>query len=169
MPKGVSQEKHELVSGKVYRFLLERKICVKKYKIVSNLFQSILKTRTNNKIRRDKYISQLDNCFKKLCSDSTDLIEIKDKLKETRMQLERQSRKRCELQDLVLKLNERNTELSEFPARLEQQVKLKHKSERDYGELLRENDELIERVAMLKEQNKALKKEAKTNSKASVE
>ena len=156
MPR-LSKEKQALISGKVYRFLMDRPDTKKKFKICSDILQSLILTPSNNQKRRKKYIQQLENCFKKLTSESTDLILFKKKLDKTSDDLERQSRKRCELQDRLLEVERLNLELSVLPERLEQQVALKHESEKHYAELLRENDTLRERIERLKQENKSLK------------
>ena len=158
MPKGVSKEKNELISGKgCYRWLLEREDTKKKLKICNKLLDSLLKTRAG--ARREKYHLDLRNSLKKLCILSTDLIETKAKLQEVKADYSRESRKRADLQDNLIKANYKNKELSEFQARFEQARESSLKSEQDYGELLAENDKLKEQVERLKEENKELKKQ----------
>ena len=155
MPKGVSKERNELTSGKgCYTFLLERDDTAKKLKICNKLLDSILKTKSNNKTRRDKYISELRNCFKKLCVQSTDLIEVKEKLQETRNDLERQGRKRAELQDRVVELEFESRDNADYKTRYNSQVEQKHKIEQDYGELLSQNEALKDRIQNMKAKNK---------------
>ena len=156
MPR-LSKEKKELILGKVYPFLMDRPDTAKKYKIVSDILQSILKTKSNNGTRRKKYLDELQNCFQKLTSQSTDLIETRQKLKQVRNDLERQSRKRCEIQDKLIEAEYQNSLYSEYKARFEEQRKCCTRSEQDYGILLRENDTLISRITALKKENKALK------------
>ena len=155
MPKGVTKEKQELVSGKgCFPFLLEREDTQKKLSICTKLLESLMKTRSNNKVRRDKYTTDLTNCLKKLCIHSTDLQETRKKLSETKEDLSRQSRKRAELQDRVLEVEYENSKSSEYKARFEEQREISYKSEQNYGELLRENDSLKERIRRIKEQKK---------------
>ena len=154
MPKGVSKERNELTSGKgCYQFLLERKDTQKKLKICNNLLESLLKTRGNG-ARRQKKVEELHNCFKKLCVQSTDLLELKEKLAETRNDLERQSRKRAELQDRVVDLEFAARDMGDYKARYEQQLESKHKIESEYGELLAQNESLKERLQNLKDKKK---------------
>ena len=157
MPR-LSKEKQALISGKIYRFLMDRPDTKKKFTICSDILQSLIKTPSNNQKRRMKYIQQLENCFKKLTSESTDLLLIKKKLDKTSDDLATQCGKRCKLQDRLLEVERLNLEVSQLPERLEQQVALKHSCEKDYGVLLRENDTLRERIEKLKQENKSLKK-----------
>ena len=158
MPKGVTKEKQELVSGKgCFPFLLEREDTQKKLSICTKLLESLMKTRSNNKVRRDKYKNDLTNCLKKLCIHSTDLLETRKKLEETKEDLSRQSRQRCELQDRLLEVEYENRESSQYKERFEEQRELKHKSEQNYAELLRENDSLKERLKELKNKKKDFK------------
>ena len=158
MPKGVSKEKNELISGKgCYRWLLDRDDTKKKLKICNKLLDSLLKTRAG--ARREKYVVDIRNTLKKLCIISTDLIETQVKLQDAKADYSRESRKRADLQDKLIKANYKNTELSEFQARFEQARESTLKSERDYGLLLSENDILKERIQKLKEENKELKKQ----------
>ena len=153
MPKGVSKEKHELISGKgCYPFLLEREDTKKKLKICNQLLDSVLKTRAG--ARRQKYVLDLRNSLTKLCILSTDLIETKAKLRAVKEDCSRESRKRADLQDRLIKTNYKNSDLSEFQARFEEQRQSTLRSEQDYGELLSENDALKERIQKLKEDNK---------------
>jgi len=162
MPKGVSKERNELISGKgCYAFLTERDDTKKKLMICNKLLDSLLKTRSNNKERRDTYITNIRNCFKKLCIQSTDLLLLKKRstkeLEETKQDLSRQSRKRADLRDKLTEAEYKNSQMSEFEARFEDQRESTLKSETFCGELLRENDILKETIARLKEQNKILK------------
>lgn len=155
MPKGVSKERNQLTSGKgCYTYLLERPDTEKKLKICNKLLDSLLKTRSNNKIRKDKYLGELRNCFKKLCVESTDLVELKIKLADTRSNLERQGMKRADLQDRVIELEFAARDMGDYKARYEQQIELKHKIEQDYGELLAQNESLKERIQTLKTKKK---------------
>ena len=164
MPKGVSKEKNELISGKgCYRWLLDRDDTKKKLKICNQLLDSVLKTRAG--ARRDKYVLDLRNTLKKLCIFSTDLIETKAKLQDVKADYSRESRKRADLQDNLIEANYKNNELSEFQARFEQARENTLKSEQDYGQLLAENDTLKEQVQKLKEQNKELKKQIQRTKK----
>ena len=153
MPRGVSKEKQELISGKgCYPFLTERDDTKKKLIICNKLLDSLMKTRSNNKIRRDKYTTEIRNCFLKLCIQSTDLLETRTKLEETKKDLSRQSRKRAALQDRVIELEFQNTKYSEYKVRFEEQLEVCKNSEQYYGELLRENDSLREGIKALKNQ-----------------
>ena len=156
MPKGVSKEKNELISGKgCYAYMTEREDTKKKLRICNQLLDSLLKTRSNNKERRDKYVTDIRNCFKKLCIQSTDLLLLKKRstkeLEETKQDLSRESRKRAELRDKLTEAEYKNSQMSEYKSRFEEQLDLKHKSETFCGELLRENDILKETIARLKE------------------
>ena len=163
MPKGVSKDKNELISGKgCYAFLTERGDTKKKLRICNQLLDSLLKTRSGG--RRDKYVTDIRNCFKKLCILSTDLLEKKNELAETKHDLSRESRKRCELRDKLTEVEIQISQMSEFKARFEDQRESTLKSEQNCGELLSENQGLLERIARLKEQNKELKKEIKKQS-----
>ena len=160
MPKGVSKEKNELISGKgCYAYMTEREDTKKKLRICNKLLDSLLKTRSGE--RREKYVTDIRNCFKKLCILSTDLLEKKNELAETKQDLSRQSRKRADLRDKLTDAEYKNSQMSEFKARFEDQRESTLKSETFCGELLRENDILKETIARLKEQNKELKKELK--------
>ena len=167
MPKGVSKEKNELISGKgCYPFLTDREDTKKKLRICNQLLDSLLKTRSGG--RRDKYVTDIKNCFKKLCIQSTDLLLLKKRstkeLEETKQDLSRQSRKRADLRDKLTEAEYKNSQMSEFEARFEDQRESTLKSETFCGELLRENDILKETIARLKERahdDKDLKKELK--------
>ena len=164
MPRGICKEKNQLISGKgCYAFLTERLDTKKKLGICNQLLDSLLKTRTNNKERRDTYITNIRNCFKTLCIQSTDLLEEKRKHEETKQDLSRESRKRAELRDKLTEAEIQNSKYSEYKARFEEQKLCTYRSEQDYGELLRENDILKETIENLKEQNKILKKQAKVS------
>jgi DNA repair ATPase RecN len=155
MPKGVSKLRNELTSGQgCYAFLLEREDTAKKLSICKKLLTSLLRTRSNNKIRRDKYLNEIHNCFKKLCVSSTDLQLITQKLENTRNDLNRQGRKRADLQDKVVELEIRANQMEEYKARYEQQTELKHKIESEYGELLAQNDCLKQRLQNFKDKKK---------------
>ena len=164
MPKGVSKERNELISGKgCYAFLTERDDTQKKLMICNKLLDSLLKTRSGG--RRDKYVTDIRNCFKKLCIQSTDLLLLKKRstkeLQETKQDLSRESRKRADLRDKLTEAEYKNSQMSEYKSRFEDQRESTLKSEQNCGELLRENDILKETIARLKEQNKELKKELK--------
>ncbi len=158
MPKGVSKEQNELVSGKgCYSFLLEREHTKKKLKFCNKLLSSLLKTRAG--ARREKYVLDLKNTLKKLCILSTDLVETQTKLQEIKNDFSRESRKRADLQDRLLRTNYKNSELSEFQARFEEQRQCTLRSEQDYGELLLDNDRLNKHIIKLKQENEILKQQ----------
>ena len=165
MPKGISKERTELTSASgCYEFLRKRPDTEKKMNICNKLLDSILKTK-RNKSRRDKYITELRNCLTKLCVQSTDLIEVKEKLDETRNDLERQGRKRADLQDKVVQLEFENKLNADYKTRYESQVQSKLKLEEEFGNLLKQNEHLETRVDELKKTIKELKAQAKTSKK----
>ncbi len=49
------------------------------------------------------YREQLQNCLKKLCADSTDALEFREKLKRTCKDLEKENDRRTKLSDELLK------------------------------------------------------------------
>ena len=126
----------------------------RKLKVVNGLLQQILRTKTTNNTRRKRYISEIQNSLKVLCSESTDLVETKKKLEETRASSERHSRKRTVLCDRVIELERLNIELSVLPARLEAERDSKHHMEESYGRLLAKNTKLEEKVRILTEKLK---------------
>ena len=150
MPR-ISKEKRELTTRRVMRYLLERSDTEKKYKIVTGLLESILKTNSKNQGRKDKYISDLQNCLKVLCVHSTDRILAQDKLNEAKKDICIQNDKRSECQDHVLELEYKIKELSEYKSRFEEERRGKYKAETYFGQQLRENEVLLETIKKLKE------------------
>ena len=157
MPK-VSKEKKELTERRVPRFYLERLDTQKKLVVVSGLLQSILKTRSTNKKRKDNYIEKLENCFKVLCSHSTDLLESKEKLKIAQKEIGRQNDLRSECQDNVITLERKLRGASEYKARFHQERELKYKAEEDIRKNLSQINNLEKQIEELKTKNEKLEK-----------
>ena len=145
-----SKEKIRMTNGKVFRFLMERPLCQQKFKICCDLLQSILKTRSNNKERRDKYILQLTNTFKRLCSDSTDLLEAKEKLKQCSTKIAASQEKRSDQRDYIIKLENKLKDKADLETRLESAKLAMYSAEKDNGILARENEELKKKLGLLK-------------------
>ena len=137
MPR-LSKEHTELLSGKVYRFLLEREDTKKKLSICRQKLASLEKARSSD--RRKMYREQLDNCFKKLCSDSTDAVEFREKLRTARSETDRQSRKRAELADQVLLLQRMSVKFEKMKHAYETAKQTLWTMEEDYQKLLHEQD-----------------------------
>lgn len=147
-----TKQKIEFTERRVYSYLLEREDTKKKLTALEQIFESFTKTRNSD--RKKKYKADLMNAFRVLCSDSTDLIEWKEKLKKARESSERQSKKRAELTDIVLALERTNKKLGDYETSLDLERESKYKTEEAYGKLLDENREL---------QNKLRKQQKNTN------
>ena len=146
MPR-VSKERKELTEKKVLRYLLQRPDTEKKLNVVSGLLNSILKTRSTNNQRKQGYIEQLENCFKVLCTHSTDLLETRERLETAQKEIGRQNDLRCQSQDQVLILKRKLKEALRYKVRFHEERKLKYKAEADVGQQLRENNILREKLA----------------------
>ena len=157
MPR-VSKQKKELTERRVPRSYLERPDTQKKFDVVSGLLQSVLKTRSTNKERKDNYIKKLENCLKVLCCQSTDLLESREKLETARKEIGRQNDLRSECQDRALELEYKLKEFSEYQARFHQERELKFKAEEDVGKGLKEITSLEKHVQEFEAKNEKLKK-----------
>lgn len=164
MPR-VSKQKKELTERRVLPFYLERPDTQKKFDVVSGLLQSVLKTRSTNKERKDNYIKKLENCLKVLCCHSTDLLESREKIKAAQKEIGRQNDLRSECQDQVLTLERKLRETSEYKARFKEERELKYKSETDVGKGLKEITSLEKQVKELEAKNEKLKKKLANQSK----
>ena len=149
MPRRTEQHT-QLISGRVAGYLLEREDTEKRLRCVRSILASLEKARSSE--RRGLYRQQLDNCFKKLCSDSTDMIMYRDRLKKAREDNERDSRKRAEYNDLWIEEQRKNVEYEWVKRNLDTTQNSLRRSEEDYGELLKEKRELERSCSNLKEQ-----------------
>lgn len=149
MPRRTKQHT-QLISGRVPAFLLEREDTQKKLTCCRKVLASLEKSRSSD--RRALYREQLDNAFKRLCSDSTDMIMYRDKLKNARADTEREARKRAQYNDLWLNEQRKNIEFEFLKRNLETTKASLHRSEEDYGEVLEEKRELARTCSSLKEQ-----------------
>ena len=155
MPR-ITKQKKELTETKVFPFYLRRPDTQKKYDTVCGLLDSVLKTRSNNKQRKENYIKKLQNCFQVLACHSTDLLESREKMKVAQKEIARQNDLRSECQDLVLVLQRQLIEASEFKARFKQERESKLKSEVFVGKNLRTITSLEKKIQELKTKNEKL-------------
>ena len=95
---------------------------------------------------------QLENCFKVLCSDSTDLLEAKQKIEQTNKELEIQRQKRAQAQDDYLCLQMKMTELLTIERRFHTERKLKHDAEEHLAVQIKENDTLRQTIKTLQDE-----------------
>ncbi len=138
MPRRTKQYS-QLISGRVPPFLLEREDTEKKLTCCRKVLASLEKSRSSE--RRAMYREQLDNAFKRLSADSTDVTMYRDKLKKARSDCERESRKRAEYCDLYHEEQRKHTEYEYLTTKLECCRSTMTRMEEDYEELLAEKRE----------------------------
>ena len=92
----------KMISGRVFRYLLERPDTQKKLVIARRYLEKLFKSKKSDK--KKEYKEQLDNILKSLVSDSTDLTEYKKKFKKLKKEYHHESLRRAKLQDKVLTL-----------------------------------------------------------------
>ena len=149
MPRRTKQHS-ELISGRVPAYLLEREDTKKKLNCCRSILASLEKARDSD--RRALYRQQLDNCFKKLCSDSSDVIMYRDRLKKARADNERECRKRAEYNDMWIAEERKNVEYEYVKRNLETTKDSLRRSEEDYEELLKEKSDYERRCTAIYEE-----------------
>ena len=144
MPRRTKQHS-QLISGRIPPFLLEREDTDKKLTCCRKVLASLEKSRSSE--RRAMHREQLDNAFKRLCVDSTDVTMYRDKLKKARSDCERESRKRAEFCDLYHEEQRKHTEYEYLTTKLECCRSTMTRMEEDYEELLAEKREFERKYA----------------------
>ena len=124
----------KMTSGKVLRFLSERPDSKAKMVVCERYIEKLFKSKHSD--RKKEYKEQVTNIMKYLVRDSTDFLEMKEKLRETKKRLEHESEKRANLQDRNLKLQMKVREIQQLRKQLEKERAMRIKCEGDYGKLL---------------------------------
>lgn len=148
------------LKSKVFRRLLERPDTSEKISICQDVVTSLLKSRSSD--RRKLFREQLELIHQNLCSDSTDLLEWKEKYnklqKEQLTNSKENSDKRCKLQDKVNELQQQVKTVDELERKCERHHKTRRAAETDSGKFLRlleieksKNQVLQKRVKRLQE------------------
>ena len=152
-----TKEKIELTEKRVYSYLLEREDTKNKLTALEQIFESFAKSRSSE--RKQKFRADMMNSFRVLCSQSTDLLEWKAKLKNARKASELNGRKRAGLADKILALERRNMELCKCETSLQLERDSKHRTEEAYGQLLDTNRELESKLSKLQTKFSKLEEE----------
>jgi len=161
---GRLSKEHKHLTSNIIDFLLEPESIQKNLQVGLTLLESYRKTR--NPQRKQRFKEELINIMKHLCVDS---YRNKEETSETKKKVRRLEEHGQTWKNKYINLEMKINDALEYRQLYQDQKKSNRNAERDYGVLYRENSKLRETIEKLKEQNKALKKEAKTNSKASVE
>ena len=155
-----------MVSGRIYTFLKERPDSQAKMVVCQRYLEKLFKSKDS--VKKKEYKAQLTNILEFLVRDSTDKLELKDKLDREGKELDKQIQKRVELQDHVIFLERRLTALTEIEARFQQERELKYLAEESLGEQLTENTKLESTIAELQKKNAKLQKKLELSEDSKV-
>ena len=135
----------ELITKKSFKFLLERKTTEERLKAVSNITESLLKSRSSD--RRQKFRHQLNNAHQVLCVTATDFDELRDKYNELNSKYEEALQRRTEQNNKNVALHQKNMEMESVKrnSALNQEARLR--AEMDCEKFMRENEELRKKLA----------------------
>ena len=124
----------KMTSGRVLQCLCDRPDSKAKLVISRRHLDLLFKSR--NSQRKKEYRQNVDNIMKYLVRDSSDLVEVKQKLWDTRERLEHESERRAAIEDQNLELQRKVAELEQLRLQLQKERAMRIKSEEDYGKLL---------------------------------